>query len=281
MPASAIYYGFGSARKILARPPVDKLEYTDDTQMMIGVAETLIQHGQIEQAELMRRFIENFDVNRAYGAGAHQIIEHAARGGDWRSLSNSIFGGGSFGNGAAMRVAPIGLRFHDDLDRVEYEATRSAVLTHTHAIAIDGARLFAIAVAMLVRGQPFDAKTWLIDLARRAATHEFLDAIEQAAALNQDSFAGSLGTSVESHRSVPTALACFAGSPHSYTDAVGRAIGLGGDVDTIAAMTGALSGAYLGLPEIPTHLLSMLEDETKGRSYIDELARRLCDAAAK
>src|SRR5580693_6417909 len=68
MPGSAIYYGFGSARKILAAPPVETLEYTDDTQMMIGIAETLIEHRRIVQDDLMRRFADNFDANRAYGA---------------------------------------------------------------------------------------------------------------------------------------------------------------------------------------------------------------------
>jgi poly(ADP-ribose) glycohydrolase ARH3 len=72
MPADAIYYGFGSARKILAAPPVDRLEYTDDTQMMIGVAETLAQYGEIKQDELMREFVANFDAARLWlGHASH------------------------------------------------------------------------------------------------------------------------------------------------------------------------------------------------------------------
>lgn len=81
MPASAIYYGFGFARKIVAAPPVDRLEYTDDTQMMIGVAQTLIAHGRIKQDELMAAFVANFDSGRAYGPGTHRIIDLAATGG--------------------------------------------------------------------------------------------------------------------------------------------------------------------------------------------------------
>src|SRR5579863_6757104 len=84
MPGDAIYYGFGSARKILESPPVERLEYTDDTQMMIGVAETLVKHRQIMQDELMSVFIGNFDAARAYGPGTHKIIDIAANGGDWR-----------------------------------------------------------------------------------------------------------------------------------------------------------------------------------------------------
>jgi len=82
MPASAIYYDFGSARKILSAPPVKQLEYTDDTQMMIGVAETLVKHGRIDPDALMQAFVKNFDPARAYGPGTHQILDTAAAGGD-------------------------------------------------------------------------------------------------------------------------------------------------------------------------------------------------------
>lgn len=275
MPASAIYYEFGFARNIIARPPVDQLEYTDDTQMMIGVAETLVAHGQIDQTELMRAFVANFDAARAYGPGTHQIIDVASVGGDWRALSATIFAGGSLGNGAAMRVAPVGLLFHDDLDRVAEQAVYSAVPTHSHPVGVDGARLFAIAVALAVRKGAFDRAAFFDELVRQAATAEFSDALSQAAAMTSNDNVGVLGTSLEAHRSVTTAIACFASYPDSYTDAVGRAIGLGGDVDTIAAMVGALCGARLGVQSVPAHLLSMLEDGLRGRTYLDELARRL------
>lgn len=275
MPASAIYYGFGSARKIMAAPPVDRLEYTDDTQMMIGVAETLIAHGNINQQALMRAFVANFDSARAYGPGTHQIIDLAAAGGDWSALSATIFPGGSLGNGAAMRVAPVGLLFHGDLDRVEREAVQTALPTHSHPVGIDGARLLAVGVALALRERPFDPASFYAELLRRAATDEFREALTQASVFTLDDNVGVLGTSLEANRSVATAIACFASHPDSYSDAVGRAIGLGGDTDTIAAMVGALCGARLGLQAVPPHLLAMLEDGRKGRSYLDGLATRL------
>jgi poly(ADP-ribose) glycohydrolase ARH3 len=277
MPASAIYYGFGFARKIVAAPPVDRLEYTDDTQMMIGVAETLAGHGRVRQDDLMAAFVANFDAGRAYGPGTHQIIDFAAGGGDWRALSATIFPGGSLGNGAAMRVAPIGLLFQDDLERAAEEAVHSAVPTHSHPVGVDGARLLAIAVALALRDPVFDRAAFFAELRRQAATEEFSQALTQAAQLTLNDNVGQLGTSLEAHRSVPTAIACFASYPDSYADAVGRAIGLGGDTDTLAAMTGALSGAHLGIEAIPAHLLAMLENGPKGRDYLDDLAHRLFD----
>ena len=90
----------------------------------------------------------------------------------------------------------------------------------------------------------------------------------------------ALGNGIQAQESVVTALACFASSPDDYLTAIGRAILLGGDTDTIAAMTGAVAGAYLGVGAIPPQLLAILEDhsEMKGRSYITELAKRLYQA---
>ncbi len=72
-----------------------------------------------------------------------------------------------------------------------------------------------------------------------------------------------------------TAIACFDLSPDSYEGAVGRALGQGNDVDTLAAMAGALSGVRLGLDTVPTPLLDQLEDQHKGSSYIRQLALKL------
>src|SRR5262249_30904938 len=89
---------------------------------------------------------------------------------------------------------------------------------------------------------------------------------------------GWVGWATESRpESVVTALACFASAPGDYTTAVGRAVLLGGDTDTIAAMTGVLSGALLGVQAIPLRVLAALEDHpgTRGRTYRAERGGRL------
>ena len=73
-------------------------------------------------------------------AKACLVIEAIAEGGDWRRIAASHFPGGSLGNGAAMRVAPIGLLFNHDLDRVMVEARLSALPTHIHPLGIEGAQ---------------------------------------------------------------------------------------------------------------------------------------------
>ena len=275
LPAEVIWYDFGGARRAINSLRGEPLHYTDDAQMMVGVAEVLAEHGHINVDALAQAFARNYEPARGYGQGARRVLEGIAGGGDVETLARSVFPGGSLGNGAAMRVAPVGVCFADDLDAVEEQAVRSALPTHVHPVGIDGARLVALAVALAVEPGPFDRGRFYQALISRAATEEFRERLEHAAALGPDDSAARLGTSLEAHRSVVTAIECFASSPDSFMDAVTRAVGLGGDTDTIAAMAGAMVGARLGSGALPDHFLLQLEDGAQGRRYIEMLARRL------
>jgi len=84
-----------------------------------------------------------------------------------------------------------------------------------------------------------------------------------------------LGNGIAAQDSVVTAIACFTLWPESYEDVIANAILLGGDTDTIAAMAGTISGVHLGIHAIPFHFLECLEDDHKGKSYLERLAEQL------
>ena len=163
-------------------------------------------------------------------------------------------------------MAPVGLLFCDDLDRLIEEARLSALPTHVHPIGIEGAQLLALAIALTVRGPQLDRKAFYRELSGRAQNEEFRWALSAAARLRPTDSLAFLGNSLEADRSVITAIACFTGSPESYETTVVRAISLGNDTDTLAAMAGALSGTYLGVNAIPSYLIEKLEDGPKGRT---------------
>jgi poly(ADP-ribose) glycohydrolase ARH3 len=278
MPATAIWYDLGGAAKFVRDPPLDVLVYTDDTQMSIAVAEALLAAGHADEQTLADAFAANYDPRRGYGAGARHVIEAMRDGGDWRTLAATMFPGGSFGNGAAMRAAPVGLLFHADLDRVAAEAAAQARLTHLHPIGIEGAQLIALAVALAVRDRgPFDRRAFFAELRGYATTEEFQFQLERAALWQPSDPVGTFGSSLPADRSVVTAIACFAATPWSYTDTIASAIALGDDTDTVAAMAGAICGARIGTAGLPAMLLDRLEDGPKGRRYIETLARRLAE----
>ncbi len=273
-----VIYEMGPLDALLRDPGTDVLRYTDDTQMAIGVAETLAEHGRIDEGALGRAFGANFEPSRGYGTGARRILEAIRRGEDAGDLARTIFPGGSLGNGAAMRAAPIGLMFADDLDRAAEEAERSSRPTHTHPIGIDGARLIAVAAALASRPGRFDRRAFYRELAPYAKTEEFRWQLSVAAQLKRSDAVGGFGNGLEAHRSVTTAIAIFAGSPDDYPAMICRAIGQGNDTDTLAAMAGALGGARLGVEAVPPHLIARLEAGRQGRSYLEALAARLHQA---
>ena len=87
----------------------------------------------------------------------------------------------------------------------------------------------------------------------------------------------TLGNDVRAHTAVPTALYAFLSHSGSFKEAVVYAVSLGGDTDTIGAMTGAIAGAYHGVEAIPRGWLDALENESKGRDYVLDMAARLYD----
>ena len=271
-------YEMGPADAIVAHESEDTIYYTDDTQMMISVVQTLIENGAISKEPLMQRFVDNYHPDRAYGQGAREIINAAGFGEDWEAKSAGLFGGeGSLGNGGAMRVAPLGVFFASDLQKVAQQAAESSALTHFHEIGVDGTVLLAIAAALaaLSADQPFNRIEFLKRLRMFAKTEEFQWQIEHAMKLAAMDSLVAFGNSLEAHRSVMTSILCFAGSPDDFGSAVSRAIGQGDDVDTLAAMTGALVGARLGIDAIPNHLLDALEDNHQGKSFLLGLADEL------
>jgi poly(ADP-ribose) glycohydrolase ARH3 len=264
---------YPTPQALIANPPADTLHYTDDTQMAIGVAETLVENLDILEERVCHHFVSNYVPSRGYGFGTRRVLEAMQEGRDHREIAATHSPGGSLGNGAAMRVAPVGLFFHDDLDQVWEQARLSALPTHTHPLGIEGAQLLAVAVALALRDGPFDRAAFFGELLRRGPSDEYRARLERAAASTED-LAG-LGNGIKAPESVPTAIALFASAPASYPDVIGRAILLGGDTDTIAAMAGALAGAHLGIHAVPDGLLRQLEDEGKGRTFLADLAERL------
>ncbi len=135
------------------RVDVPEWRWTDDTEMALSIVSLLMQRGTIDQDELARSFAARFDPRRGYGAAMlFELLPKLRSGADWRPAAGGLFdGSGSYGNGAAMRVAPLGAFFADDLATVIDEARRSAEVTHAHAEGIAGAIAVAVAAAVAAR----------------------------------------------------------------------------------------------------------------------------------
>lgn len=272
--ADAIRARFADVEQLIAYPQ-EEIWYTDDTQMAIGVAEALAETGEIVEEVLCKAFVANYVPSRGYGRGARAVLDAMEDGRDYRQVAEEYFPGGSFGNGAAMRVAPVGLLFRDDRRRLWEQARLSALPTHRHPLGIEGAQLLALAVALCSRMERLDRTGFFTELLAACESAEYRAKLEEAARVQAPSDLVALGNQIEAVHSVPTAIASFALTPESFESAICNVIFLGGDTDTLAAMAGTLSGAYLGAGRLPGRLIDKLERSPKGQAYIQQLAGRL------
>jgi poly(ADP-ribose) glycohydrolase ARH3 len=199
----------------------------------------------------------------------------------YSEAARSLFGGqGSFGNGAAMRIAPVGLFFHDSLDLYE-QARASASVTHAHPVGVDGAAVLAWAVAQVVKldpQEPFPFEPFCRGLVDFARTPEIRDKMALVRTLIAEDVpppnaARRLGRSVAVHESMPFAIYSFLRHPESFEACLFCAVLNGGDRDTLGAIACTVSGAYLGVEAIPQDWREKLEN----RQYIEDLAFTLME----
>lgn len=256
----------------------DLLRWTDDTEMAIGLAESLADRKGLDADHLARRWAEGMNPWRGYGQGARRLLKRVLNGEDWRTANTAIFPEGSFGNGAAMRAAPIGLVYHRDLDALTRAAEAAASITHAHPLGIEGGVLIARAVALAMR-EPFEPRRFLDDLLAASRAPEYRTRLEWtraclAAPPRPKEVRDNLGCSVLAHESAVTAVHAFLRHRDDFDAMMRFIIELGGDTDTIGAMAGGIFGAARGVSALPTDPLSRLES----RHEIERLARRLSSA---
>jgi ADP-ribosylglycohydrolase len=259
-----------SSREI---PPAPWI-YTDDTEMALGVAETLDVHGTIDQDHLAGVFSRRYGLNpyRGYGVGAHDIFSAIARGEAWRTAAKQVFDGqGSLGNGGAMRVAPIGAYFAEDgYERVAEQARLSAEVTHTHNEGIAGAIAVATAAAWAVhRGTTSpsaaavtDFFTAVLELTPAGDTRS---GIERAAKLPLSTWqfhaAEQLGNGgqITAADTVPFCLWVAARHFDDFTEALWTTVHVGGDIDTNCAIIGGILALAVGRDGLPGGWLRLRE----------------------
>lgn len=263
---------------------VSELRYTDDTAMAIGMAESIIKEGDIDQDGLGKTFSHNFQREpwRGYASGPPTIFSIVEKLNiTYPQAARRLFGGsGSLGNGAAMRIVPAGLFFHNASDLYE-KACASAEVTHAHPVGMDGAAVQARAVAEVIKldnRKEFPSDQFIEGLKNFARTPEIGAKMELVHELitedgTPDVAADRIGRTVAVHESMPFALYSFVRHPRSFKECLFCAILNGGDRDTLGAMACAVSGAYLGIDAIPQSWRQKLEN----RAYIEDLASALAE----
>jgi len=222
-------------------------EFTDDTVMTLAVADALMQFEKIADYDAFKKTLVK-TVHR-YG----KKYPHAGYGGRFGLwlMRGDTEPYGSYGNGSAMRVSPVAW-YASSLDEALALAKASAEITHNHpegikgAIVTAGATYLARTGATMVEIRLFVAKYYKIDF--------MLDDIRPTYKFNETC-----------QHTVPQAMQAFFESV-SFEDAIRNANSIGGDSDTLAAITGAVAEAYYGMTE---------KEKEKATSYLDAPLREV------
>lgn len=200
--------------------------FTDDTVLTVAVADCILNEKKypITFKEYGRRY-----PNAGYGNTFA----------DWLD-SDSLAPYGSFGNGSAMRVSPVGFAFNT-LDSVLEQAKRSAEVTHDDPEGIKGAQVVASAIYLAREGYSKDAIRDYVEENFEYDLHRTLDEIRPDYDFDETC-----------QGSVPEAITAFLESS-DYEDAVRKAVSLGGDSDTQACIAGGIAQAFY--KKIPKHII--------------------------
>jgi len=243
-------------------------QYTDDTQMTVLLAESIVHTGCLDVQDFASRLGEWIlggdsgesrvrRVGRTTAAAARRLAE----GVDWTKAGEP--GGGCE---AAVRAAPVGLLHAFLRTRLLADARLSAVCTHTDKAAIGGALAVAAGTAELALAASPLTPAHFINVVASAAAEESSELAEAIIGVKDllETPEGRMpewaGTGAEVRDVVPAAVCCFLRHPRSFERAVERAAAAAGACCSVAAITGAWAGAHLGLARIPSRLLNGIEN---------------------
>ncbi len=247
-------------------------QWTDDTSMALCLAESLLDRGDHDAIDQMRRYLAWYrsgylsSTGRCFDIGSttrHELERFERTG----IAVNAEVDESRAANGSLMRLAPVAIRWHHDPDLVVERAAASSRPTHPAARPVDACRLLAAMVAALIRGERADdvfAAGWWSGVPLHPEIASIADGSWVGEAPPRIRGTGFCVDALEA------AIWAVAGA-NDFVDAVLRAANLGDDADTTAAIAGQLAGARWGANEIPGSWRSKLTLRARIESLADGL----------
>lgn len=250
-------------------------QYTDDTQLTLATIESIVRNGDVVIPDIARSISELWRHHSVIGPGGActRAAERFLATGDHQDMGAPV---GQAGNGTAMRTAALGLWFGDDHQSLISTVAEVSRLTHQDPRSIAGGVAIALAANVLASEPTVCASSFcnLLSDAVSDIDAELSDLIQELPRQFDSPdcvrFIASAGQPeaefsqpIISPFVIPTVLAsldCIIRHRDSWSNAVTAAVRLGGDVDTLGAIVGALSGAVHGMDGIPAILLADLQD---------------------
>jgi ADP-ribosylglycohydrolase len=200
--------------------------FTDDSILTIALADSILTG--TSYVDNLKKFYFLYP-DGGYGGSFHAWAQ-----------SETAAPYNSWGNGAAMRISPVGYAF-DDLDTVLQKAAEFTAVTHNHPEGIKGGQATAAAIFLARTGKSKQEIRQFVETRFQYDLSKHVDEIRPTYAFD-----------VSSQGTVPQAIRAFLDSS-DFEDAIRTAISLGGDSDTLACITGGIAQAFYGT--VPQHIV--------------------------
>jgi ADP-ribosylglycohydrolase len=253
-------------------------QYSDDTQMSLMVAESLIENHGFNPDDLAERYVDWITSGRARGYGKTTMlaIQNLLNGKHWSESGIA----GSYGNGTAMRAAPFGVYFRNDLQSLVSICKMDSAITHASDEAEAGSIAIGLAAAYAVNREKdglLDELWRILPDSKVKSIIYSLDSLIDSPYITPEQALRVIGTKADVRQTVPAALYCFL-KFQTYGEAIEAAIRAGGDTDTTAAIVGALFGARDGTMDIQGSWISGVEESSRLIELDSQLYNRSNDS---
>ncbi|NLF03057.1 MAG: ADP-ribosylglycohydrolase family protein [Anaerolineales bacterium] len=233
--------------------------FTDDTEMALALADSLLAQRPLDPADLARRFVawyaaEPDDV----GSHTAAVLTRIAAGEPWEQAVATVHRLRSLttGNGSVMRCWPVALAHWNSLDWLLTDSRKQSQVTHADPECVAGSAFVNDAIYHLLHGSP-PAQAVAAAL-QDAQVPAVLRAVIEAAPQRDRQALENSGWVRHTVESAVWGLL----TTHSFEDAVVEVVNLGKDTDTAGAVVGALAGAAYGFEAIPARWRALLNGES-------------------
>ncbi|MEE8392124.1 MAG: ADP-ribosylglycohydrolase family protein [Anaerolineae bacterium] len=232
--------------------------FTDDTEMALSLADSLLAHCPLDPADLAQQFVA-WHRSGPDDVGIHtsSVLSRVASGEPWEQAAKAVQRQRpeSAGNGSVMRCWPVALAHWDNLDRLLADSRLQSNVTHRHPECVEGSSFVNAAIHYLLReNSPVEA------VARALKAVEMPESLRAVVAAAPDRRREELKNSGWVRHTLESAVWGLL-STDSFEEAVIQVVNLGNDADTAGAVVGALAGAAYGLEAIPAQWRDALHGE--------------------
>jgi len=242
-------------------PTLKAGQFTSHTLILLATIKSFLDKSDFDPSDVAKKMLEIYEegIRRGMGASTQASLRRIKRGIPWDQAGD--YGPLAIGRGALMRVLPVAFWTLNQPSRTQEAVTTSTVITHQNDEAIASSLVLAIALQEALQGRIGELFSKCLKEAKGTGVYNRLKQAEELfkRRVNPPEAILTIGNSGIAAEIVSSALYCFLYFPSSFREAIAGPLLAGGDTAAIAALTGALSGTYLGSKKIPGELLKKLE----------------------